>query len=198
MSDHLLTRIGKRIRSLRKKAGFKLVETAARAGVSKGLLSKVENGRTVPSLPVLLSIIQSLDMEPEVFFKDMNFEPPQPYYHIRKKDRQPIQKEEDAEGFDYQLIIEKVFEHFILEISTLDLSPGASRQKVTSDAYELKYILKGEVEYHVGEEVITLKKGDTFLYDGQIPHVPYNKTKETAKMLTIYLYNKERNSISQG
>jgi transcriptional regulator with XRE-family HTH domain len=195
MSNHLITRIGKRIRILRKKAGYKLVETAEQSGVSKGLLSKVENGRTIPSLPVLLSIIQSLEIEPEVFFKDMKFAAPQPYFHIRKKDKSPIKKEEDAEGFDYQLIIEKAFEQFTLEVSTLDLSPAASRKKITSDAYELKFILKGEVEYQIGEEIVKLRKGDTFLYDGRIPHVPFNNTEETAQMLTIYLYDKDRNTI---
>jgi transcriptional regulator with XRE-family HTH domain len=194
MSDQLITRIGKKIRRLRKQAGYKLVETADKAGVSKGLLSKVENGRTVPSLPVLLSIIQSLGLEPESFFQNIKFEPPQPYYLIKSEEQKPIQKEEDAKGFSYEFILEKAFENFIVEILILEVLPGASRKKVSTDAFELKYVLKGEIDYQIGEEIVKLKKGDTFFYDGRTPHLPQNKSDKPARMLVIYLYDNKRDS----
>jgi len=48
--------VGKRIKELRLSKDLKLVEVAIKSSVSKGLLSRIENGRTIPSLPVLFSI----------------------------------------------------------------------------------------------------------------------------------------------
>ncbi len=188
MSEHLLTNIGKRIRELRLQSGYKLVEIAEKAGVSKGLLSKVENGRTVPSLPVLLSIIQSLGTVPEDFFKNLQFEPTKPYIKISPGEHSLIKKEEDAVGFLYNFILNKPFENFILEAVILEIEPGSKRKKVSVDAYEFKYVLEGEINYQIDEEFILLKKGDTLLYDGKVPHVPHNETDKPAKMLVLYFY----------
>ncbi|MBK6946918.1 MAG: helix-turn-helix transcriptional regulator [Haliscomenobacter sp.] len=49
MSDYLISGIGKKLRAVRMERKIKLTALANKAGVSKGLLSKIENGRTVPS-----------------------------------------------------------------------------------------------------------------------------------------------------
>lgn len=194
MSDYLLTGIGKRIKSLRQQRETKLTDLADSAGVSKGLLSKIENGRTVPSLPVLLSIIRALEMLPEDFFQNLRYEAPRRYVHKSAQDLLPIQKEEEAIGFNYQLILEQAFEKLTIEAVLLEIMPGARREKVSVDAYEFKYVLEGEINYQMDEEFILLKKGDTLLYDGRIPHVPHNNTDQPAKMLVLYLYNDTENS----
>lgn len=189
MSDYLLNGIGKRIKSLRQQKRTKLTDLAETAGVSKGLLSKIENGRTVPSLPVLLSIIRALDMVPEAFFQNLHYEPPHRYIHKSAQDLITIQKEEEAVGFNYQLILEQAFEKLTIEAVILEIMPNAQREKVSVDAYEFKYVLEGEINYQIEEEIIPLKKGDTLLYDGRLPHVPRNDTDQPAKMLVLYLYN---------
>ncbi|MFN7116463.1 MAG: helix-turn-helix domain-containing protein [Saprospiraceae bacterium] len=193
MNDYLLNGIGKRIKSLRQQRGVKLTELADIAGISKGLLSKIENGRTVPSLPVLLSIIRALNLLPEDFFQNLHYEPPRRYIHKSVQDLIPIQKEEEALGFDYQLILEQTFEKLTIEAVVLEILPNARREKVSVDAYEFKYVLEGEINYQIDDEIIPLKKGDTLLYDGRIPHVPHNDTDQPAKMLVLYLYNEQDN-----
>ncbi|WP_394801049.1 helix-turn-helix domain-containing protein [Niabella ginsengisoli] len=44
---------------------------AGKADVSNGLISRIENGRTIPSLPVLLSIVNALGVPVADFFKDI-------------------------------------------------------------------------------------------------------------------------------
>lgn len=188
MSDYLLTGIGKRIRSLRTERKQTLTELASTAGVSKGLLSKIENGRTVPSLPVLLSLIQALGLQPEDFFHNLYFTPPQRFIHRREADRVPIEKEEKAEGFHYFWLLDKVVDHVSMEVVILEILPGSERERVSVDAYELKYLLEGELDYQIGEETVRLQPGDVLFYDGRIPHVPVNRTGRPAKMLVVYLY----------
>nr|WP_227256257.1 helix-turn-helix transcriptional regulator [Pedobacter sp. MR2016-19] len=53
--------------------GITVQELADKAEVSKGLISQIENSRTIPSLMVLMDIIKSLEIDLNSFFKDINF-----------------------------------------------------------------------------------------------------------------------------
>ena len=193
MSEYMITGIGRRIKAIRLGKDKKLTTLAEQANISKGLLSKIENGRTVPSLPVLLSIIKALEITPEMFFSTLSYDPPRKYIHRSAKDFMPIKKEEEAQGFNYNFILEKAFENFAIEVVLLEIEPNSKRNKVTVDAFELKYVVEGQIDYEIEEEIIPLKKGDTLLYDGNLPHVPHNRTEKLAKMLVVYFfYNPER------
>ncbi len=188
MSAYMLTGIGKRIREIRLSKNVTLTEIAERADISKSLLSKIENGRTVPSLPVLLSIIRTLNMSPSDFFNNLHFEPEGRYIHKQPATFEPFQKEVDAKGFQYFKILEKNLDQLTLEAVLLDIEPGSERGRVRTDAYEFKYMLQGTVHYDIEGEEILLQKGDALLYDGNLPHVPVNRGTETARMLVVYLY----------
>ena len=63
MQEDILIQISNRIKEIRKKKNITVQELADKADVSKGLISQIENNRTVPSLPVLMSIVQSLNLD---------------------------------------------------------------------------------------------------------------------------------------
>ena len=60
--EDVLINLGKQIKKVRKKRNLSLREVAKLSGVSIGLISKIENYRTTPSLTVLLKIMRSLEM----------------------------------------------------------------------------------------------------------------------------------------
>ena len=61
-ADNSLFKIGLNIRQARKKRELTLSDIARHTGLSKGLLSKIENFRTLPSQPVLSAIARSLNL----------------------------------------------------------------------------------------------------------------------------------------
>lgn len=69
MEDYL-TGIGKRIKEIRKGNNKTISEIAAKADVTSGLISRVENGRTIPSLPVFLKLVGALEVEVTDFFPE--------------------------------------------------------------------------------------------------------------------------------
>ncbi len=188
MSEYLLSGIGKRIKEIRQAQEAKLTEVAERAGISKGLLSKIENGRTVPSLPVLLSIIRTLGVPLDSFFQNLHFEPEGRYIHKRPTEFVPFTKEDNAKGFQYFHILEKGLDRITIEASLLDIEPGSQRGRVRTDAYEFKYMLEGTVHYDIEGEEILLQPGDALFYNGNLPHVPINRGDQKARMLVLYLY----------
>ena len=75
MHDYILLEIGQKLRKIRKGKGLTVQNIATRAGVSKGLISRIENGKTIPSLPVLIGVIKSLEFDLNSFFTDIDQKP---------------------------------------------------------------------------------------------------------------------------
>jgi transcriptional regulator with XRE-family HTH domain len=192
MNDYLIG-IGKRIKDIRKKNKKTISTVAYSAEVSNGLISRIENGRTIPSLPVLLNIINALEIEVSDFFEGMPKPTAANYIISRAEDNSIIEKEDDAKGFTYQYIFGKQLSSIGFEVVLLEIKPNSQREKVETDAFEFKYMLSGECSYVIGDDEVLLKEGDSIFFDGRIPHVPINRSKTSAKMLVLYfLFNTER------
>ncbi|MGK0253523.1 MAG: transcriptional regulator with XRE-family HTH domain [Mariniflexile sp.] len=187
MKDYLIG-IGKRIKDIRKTNNKTINDIAIKAGVTNGLISRIENGRTMPSLPVLLKLISSLEIEVTDFFKGMPQINNSNFIISRKEESAIIEKEDEAIGFVYKYLFGKQLSSLGFESVLLEVAPNSKREKVTTDAYEFKYILSGECYYIIGEEEVLLKEGDSIFFDGRIPHVPVNRANYSSKMLVIYFF----------
>jgi transcriptional regulator with XRE-family HTH domain len=188
MSDFLIG-IGKRIKDIRKKNNLTINELANKASVSNGLISRIENGRTIPSLPVLLELIQSLEIDASYFFQGVEKKSNTKYIHIPKENQQILEKEVEAEGFSYLHIFNKSLNAIGFEAVLLTIAPGSKRDKVITDAWEFKYILDGEVTYIIDNEEVKLKEGDSLYFNGKFPHVPVNNSTKKCTMLVLYFYS---------
>lgn len=187
MHETELNQIGKRIKEIRMSKELKLIEVAEKAGISKGLLSKVENARTVPSIPVLFSLIAALGENPASFFESMKLLKGEPLYIvIRKSDYKPEIKE-DSVGFHYFSVFSQVFTNTLFKVSYLELDPDARRDLVSTDGMEFIYLIEGQINYRLGDDSLILYEGDSLFFDGRVPHVKLNPYSKTARILVIYL-----------
>lgn len=187
--DDFLIGIGKRIKTIRKKQGITISTLASKSGVSNGLVSRIENGRVIPSLPVLLEIIGALEIDASTFFEDIEKKTGDKFIHITKENQQLIEKEVEAKGFDYKQIFGKSLHAVGFEAVLLNLSPNSKREKVTTDAWEFKYIISGECDYEIDNEIVTVKQGDSIYFNGRLPHVPINRGNQDCIMLVLYFFN---------
>lgn len=186
-TEYLTIQIGAKIRNIRKDNGLKLGELAERSGISIAMLSKIENGRVFPTLPSLIQILQTLQVDLNVFFSDLSAGEAFPGYIFRKRDAyQPVNKEEESVGFNYELILSHLVEKSSVEISLLTLNPQAQRNRVSTSGFEYIYIIKGNIRYELGNEVFEMQEGDSLFFDGNIPHVPNNTGASDAVILVLY------------
>jgi len=187
MKGNELNIISKRIKDIRTAKGLKLIDVASGAGVSKGLLSKIENSRTMPSLSVLFNIISALDENPSSFFENIEYIGNTPFYILKKESEyEPIVKE-DSVGYNYFSIFSRAFKDIGFNAVLLNLEPNAKREMVTTDGMEFIYLIDGEINYKLDTTEFTMNKGDSLFFDGRIPHLKINKTNKEAKILVIYL-----------
>ncbi|WP_300665352.1 XRE family transcriptional regulator [Fluviicola sp.] len=193
MSNSILPQFGRKIRTIRIEKKLSIQEVADRSEISKGMLSKIENGRSIPSLQVLLSVIKGLGVDIQAFFTGIYLDNDKKYIHVKKQDVTIIEKEQGTKGYTYSMAFGSNIGSETIEVVILTIDPGAIRDKVTTDAYELKYMISGKVKYYLEDDFIELEKGDFLFYNGRIPHVPINEGNEQVEMLVVYFFHSTDN-----
>jgi transcriptional regulator with XRE-family HTH domain len=188
MKEATLVQISNRIKERRREKNITVQELADRANVSKGLISQIENSRTIPSLIVLIDIIRALEIDLNIFFKDIRTHKEQPLVLVKYAKEYDSFEKEDAIGFNYQRIFSQSVNKGTVDIVLLELEPDSHRPMVQTEAFEYKYIISGTAEYHINDEVYVLNGGDSILFDGRIPHTPKNIGPSKLTMLVIYFF----------
>ncbi|QHS54645.1 helix-turn-helix transcriptional regulator [Mucilaginibacter sp. 14171R-50] len=195
MEDDVLIQISNRIKEKRREKNITVQELATKANVSKGLISQIENSRTIPSLIVLVDIVKALDIDLNVFFKDIRHRNENFPLIIKRKNEYEHFEKEHAEGFNYQRIFTQFIKNSTVDIVILELEPNAYRPLVETEAYEYKYVIAGQIEYRFGDDTTyQLGQGDSMLFDGRIAHTPRNTGTDTATMLVIYFFEDKNGS----
>ena len=193
MYEHL-SFLGARLREQRRSRRLTLRDLARRTGLSAGLISKIENFRTIPSLPVLLSIARELRLDPAKLFDGMPGAEDRPWLLVRAGEGMPVERESNH-GMKYTMLLESGLAASEFQLMLVRVSPGAKRKAVSGAGMELLYLLSGELDYRIGDDTIPFRTGDTLLFDGSIPHVPTNNSAAEAVMLALYLLNEEKTPV---
>lgn len=189
MTDEILLLIGEKIRDRRLEMKQTVEQLAAKAGVTKGLISQIENNRTLPSLPVLINIIQALELELKSFFESIRDGVPSEKFLLLKAGAAAKIDKEPVKGFSYSRVFSKTFSFHAIDVVMLELKPGATRKEmVTTEAFEVKYVINGHIEYQIEKEKLQLATGDTLAFDGRLPHRIRNAGTKTALLLILYLF----------
>jgi len=184
MGHFTINWIASKIKALRKQQNLSLQELSNHSKISKGLLSKIENSRTIPSLPVFINLLESLKTSPKDFFEDLYTYNNHSFEVIRKNDRQKIEKE-NRTGFIYHDIFNQNFSDLNVNIVYLTIEPNAQYEPAVTDGYEFKIVLKGFVEYFINGESVILEEGDAIFFDARQPHYPKANSVK-AELLVIY------------
>jgi transcriptional regulator with XRE-family HTH domain len=188
MENEILVQISQKIKSIRKDKNLTIQEIAERAGVTKGLISQIENSRTLPSLLVLMQIIKALEVDLNFFFNDLSLDGREaPILVLRKEEYSKFEKE-PASGYQYERIFTRKIKSGAVDFVLLEIMPGSVRNFVTTDAFEFKYILQGTVKYIFRDQTVELFEGDSMLFDGRLEHNPVNEGNEIVRMLVVYFF----------
>ena len=180
-----LIKLGLAIKTFRKEQNLTLATLSEMTGLTAGLLSRIENFRTIPSLPVLLKIAEALKVSPAELLAGIGETEASEWMLIRKNER-PVIERENNQGFVYEMLLDREVSSCNLQSLVLSIEPGAVREKVKTDGEQFIYILEGDIVFCLGDKKINLSKGDLLFFDGNIEHVPENHGNTTASLLAVY------------
>ncbi|WP_057940294.1 helix-turn-helix domain-containing protein [Algoriphagus resistens] len=188
MEHEVIVQISNKIKSIRKEKGMTLQDIADHAGVTKGLISQIENSRTIPSLLVLIQIIKALEVDLDSFFSELyQYANESPVLVQRKSAYERFEKEASS-GYEYFRIFTRKVKQSTIDIVLLEIQPGSARDFVQTDAFEYKFIISGSVKYVFRDQEVELESGDSMLFDGRLEHNPVNIGDVPVQMLVVYFF----------
>ena len=164
VDNDVVARIAKKIRATRLEKKLTIQQLANRTRVSKGLLSKIENMRTVPSLPVFVTLIQSLDVSLRDFFKDLVLTDGKGYLLIRRE-HYMSEPDKGHKGINRHHILLQNINDGTLEVAVVAIEPGSSREFSISSGYVFLFVLSGSCHVEIGDEVVTMNEGDVMWFE---------------------------------
>ena len=186
---NLETAIGRVVRSLRHQQGLTVAELAGVTGLSIGMLSKIENGATSPSLTTLQALSHAFSVPVTAFFK--GFEERREVQHVRAGDHVEIERRGTRAGHQYNILGHVgsnasgvVVEPYLITLTTeSDIFPAFQHEGL-----ELLYMLEGEVTYRHGDQLFHLRPGDSLFFDADARHGPEILNVLPARYISVICY----------
>lgn len=151
----VLAEVGPRLRRLREHRGITLTELAAKTGISKSTLSRLESGQRKPSLELLLPLAETYHLP----LDELVGAPPVGDPRVRTRGRTrngrlvfPLTQQ--ASGMAVWKVV----------------PPERERRLRTHTGYEWLYVVSGEMRLILGEHDIVMRAGEVAEFDTQLPH----------------------------
>ncbi len=190
---HLLKElgIGSKIREIRQEKNITIQELSEKTGLSKGLISQVENEQVSPPISTLLKIASALKTDLAHFFQDKEENPKVTV--VRKNDRVTSGRR-GVKGIDLgyayeSLAHKKVNKHMDPFLVTFEVKDKSEIVMFSHEGEEFVYVLKGELEFVTDEgDDIILNEGDSLYFEADLHH-GYRAINEPSLAL-IVVYNK--------
>ena len=182
--------LGGQIRQLRRRKRLTLKAVSDLTGLSKPLLSQIENSVTTPPIATLLKISRAFGVHIGHFFQESPI--PDRLAVVRREDRVRTRRGGKRGrldvGYHYQALsppmAEKHMEPFLVEI---DPREETDLVYYNHRGEEFIFVIEGEVEFRGNDKVVRLAAGDSLYFDSSIPHALRGLQEQPAKVLsTIY------------
>ena len=179
--------IGRKVRLLRQRLQLTATELAAEAGLSPGMLSKIENGGASASLSTLQALARALNVPLTSFFAD--FEERRDCSYVRAGQGVLIERRGTKSGHLYELLGHSLSGDIVVEPYLITLCEDADPYALFQhDGVEFIYMLTGKVVYRHADKLYPLSPGDALFFDSGAPHGPEELVERPMTYLSIIIY----------
>lgn len=179
--------IARQARAYRLATGLSVAEAAERIGVSKAMLSKIENAQTSCSLTTLSRLARGLDVPVTALFRGVDSERESafvPSGHGAQAVRRGSQR-----FHLYELLGALGGQHQRMEAVLVTLTEDSEPfQSFQHPGTEFLYMLEGTMIYAHGEMRYTLRPGDALQFDGEGPHGPVEMVRLPCRFVCVTAY----------
>ena len=163
--------VGSQIRTFRTQLKMTVGEVAKQAGLSQGMLSKIERGVTAPSLGTLYALARALNVPVTSLFR--KYEEQRDCSFVRSGEGLLIERRGTRAGHQYQLLGHNIGKHTSLEPYLITLTDESEVFPLFQHTgIEFIYMLEGEVVYRHGNDTYLMLPGDSLFFDSDAPHGP--------------------------
>lgn len=182
--------IGLEVRRLRKSIDLTVAELGAAAGISAGMLSKIENGAISPSLDTLNALAKALNVPITRLFaetderRDCSF--------VKGGTGVRIERRGTKAGHLYDLLGHSLGGAIGVEPYLITLAEKAVPYTHFRHAgVEFIFMLSGKVRYRHGDRTYLMESGDALFFDAGARHGPEDLIQGPMRYLSIIIYPRE-------
>ncbi|MCC3372276.1 helix-turn-helix domain-containing protein [Cohnella sp. REN36] len=179
--------LGHRIKKMRLEQNRNMTEIAEICGFSKSLLSKIENGKTIPPISTLIKIAEALGTRVSVLLDDQQVSGT--IYTPKETSQSRLVKTDKGYSFHTFAVErgEKMMQPFLFVCRK---GEDDKRKMFSHKGEEFIFILEGEMRYKVGNAEFTLRPGDSLYFDSLDKHSLVPITTEV-KYLAVFSQSKQ-------
>ena len=175
------------VRRLRQQQGLSVADMAAEIGISKAMLSKIENAQTSCSLATLALLSAGLDVPVTSLFRGADSERTASF--VRAGQGTPIVRNGTQVGHEYVQLGSLRGEHKRLESLMVELSADSEVYPLFQHpGTEFIYMLEGVMEYGHSRSVYRLEPGDSLQLDGEGAHGPTALVEVPIRFLSVIAF----------
>ncbi|MEO8204974.1 MAG: XRE family transcriptional regulator [Chthoniobacterales bacterium] len=178
--------LGKKIRTLRNSRNVTLDQLASMVKLTRGQLSRIENGKVSSPVSTLTRIASALGVEVGSLFESGNEQ--ERAVLVKKSARRSIVGRGSKLGHSYEslafgLPFSKDFEPYLMTIEAKKIKP--EENDFSHPGHELLFMLEGKMVYRHGDKQFELSSGDSLFFDGTISHGPVSVAQLPVRFLSI-------------
>jgi transcriptional regulator with XRE-family HTH domain len=186
-SADLEAMIGLNVRALRLQTGLSVGDMAERVGISKAMLSKIENAHTSCSLATLSRLAAGLDVPVTSLLRGADQEREAVFVAAGPGPR--IARNGTQAGHEYELLGALRGQHKRLESLLVTLDARSETYPLFQHpGTEFIYVLAGVMDYGHSSSVYRLGPGDSLQFDGEGPHGPTDLVDLPIRFLSVIAF----------
>lgn len=167
----------KRLREVRR---ISMRTLAAKSGLSANALSMIERGRTSPSVSTLYKLADALGVSITAFFGTETDKKQAVFFKNDSRTRISFSRGV-FEALGGEQFVGRV-EPFML---TLESGATSGLHSIVHTGHEFVFCLRGNLEYHVDQEVYQLEAGDSLLFSSNLQHKWRNPSNTVTNALIV-------------
>jgi transcriptional regulator with XRE-family HTH domain len=183
-TDANALKIGIRLRHARLLKGLRMRDLAAAVGCDESMISKIEAGKVLPSLPMLHKMVQALDRDLASFFGL----PIDEHKLVQKPDHRLkvfVDALRGGTGVVYERLV-PVAAGNLLEGNIHIVSPGGEKvDLITHQGEAVGYLLSGTIELTIDGSTYAMEPGDSFFFKAYLTNGYRNTGPDEARILWV-------------
>jgi transcriptional regulator with XRE-family HTH domain len=174
--DDVLTRIGPRLRALRRQRGETLAQLSATTGISVSTLSRLESGDRRPTLELLLPLARAHSVP----LDELVDAPPtgDPRLHLRPRTAHS--------GTTVVPLTRRPGGIQAFKMVYPPRTPPGDAELKVHEGYDWLYVLAGRLRVRLAEHDVVLGPGEVAEFDTRTPHWIGNPFDEPAEVLGLF------------
>ncbi len=178
--------IGPKLRQLRLRKKIALVDLGKHTGLSASMLSQLENGKLVPTLPTLARIATVFDVGLEHFFSDKRARRTFSIVRAAERLRFPDLPDSPVPGFYFEVLAfgatDKSIGSYLAEFPLRDSTTIRAHQH---EGAEFIHVLQGVLAVNYQSEDHVLCAGDSVYFDASEAHSYSGRSEEPARAIVV-------------